>query len=183
MKKKLTGLLYILVLSGSLEVAGWSYHYSNKTMDWYKAREWCQSQYTDMVAIQNKGEIEHLNSILPKIDGYYWIGIRKINDTWTWVGTNKQLTEEAENWATGEPNNTPRPGNPDEDCVEIYIKRISDQGKWNDISCNRQKTALCYTGELGHGLRFYSETAVILLIIIINYHHNHPWAASSYLLL
>lgn len=123
-------------------VEGWSYHRSEVTMDWAAARNWCREHYTDMVAIQNHGEIEHLNSILPQVAGYYWIGIRKINSTWTWVGTNKPLTAEAENWAQGEPNN----GRNNEDCVEIYIKRKHDAGKWNDESCKKQKTALCYTG-------------------------------------
>ncbi|XP_016148732.1 L-selectin-like isoform X3 [Sinocyclocheilus grahami] len=119
---------------------GWSYHYSTITMNWESARHWCRQHYTDMVAIQNKDEIDHLNSILPKVDGYYWIGIRKINGIWTWVGTNKMLTKEAENWADMEPNN----GRNNEDCVEIYIKRVPDEGKWNDESCLKKKTALCY---------------------------------------
>ncbi|ROL43472.1 P-selectin [Anabarilius grahami] len=123
-------------------------------MNWEHARHWCRQQYTDMVAIQNKEEISHLNNILPKVDGYYWIGIRKIEDRWTWVGTNKTLTEEAENWADKEPNN----GGNNEDCVEIYIKRNKDEGKWNDESCSKEKTALCYTASCkddscvsGHG--------------------------------
>ncbi|KAL7887923.1 hypothetical protein AOLI_G00028970 [Acnodon oligacanthus] len=110
-------------------------------MNWNTARQWCRERFTDMVAIQNHGEINYLNSILPRVNGYYWIGIRKINNTWTWVGTNKKLTEEAENWAKGEPNN----GRNNEDCVEIYIKRAKDEGKWNDESCKKKKTALCYT--------------------------------------
>ncbi|XP_062412645.1 E-selectin-like isoform X3 [Sardina pilchardus] len=136
-------MLIFSILSGCLEVAGWSYHHSDQKMDWNKARVWCQSHYTDMVAIQNKGEIEHLNHLLPRISGYYWIGIRKINNSWTWVGTSKTLTKEAENWATGEPNSAGR--GTEEDCVEIYIKREEDPGKWNDISCKKPKTALCYT--------------------------------------
>ncbi|XDV41609.1 hypothetical protein PO909_010443 [Leuciscus waleckii] len=120
---------------------GWSYHSSHFKMDWEHARQWCRQNYTDMVAIQNKEEISHLNKFLPKVDGYYWIGIRKIDDRWTWVGTNKTLTKEAENWADKEPNN----GGNNEDCVEIYIKRTQDEGKWNDESCLKKKTALCYT--------------------------------------
>lgn len=121
---------------------GWSYHPSHFKMDWEHARQWCRQNYTDMVAIQNKEEISHLNNFLPKVDGYYWIGIRKIDGSWTWVGTNKTLTKEAENWAVNEPNN----GGNNEDCVEIYIKREKDAGKWNDESCLKKKTALCYTG-------------------------------------
>ncbi|KAL2089453.1 hypothetical protein ACEWY4_014141 [Coilia grayii] len=138
----LTALVFS-ILAGWHEVAGWSYHYSEDRMDWDKARAWCKAKYTDMVAIQNKGEIKHLNDILPEKKGYYWIGIRKLNGSWTWVGTNKTLTSEAENWAQYEPNNAHKNGN--EDCVEIYIKRQKDTGKWNDISCKQQKTALCYT--------------------------------------
>uniref|UniRef100_A0A8B9HVR8 Selectin E n=1 Tax=Astyanax mexicanus TaxID=7994 RepID=A0A8B9HVR8_ASTMX len=119
----------------------WSYNYSNTKMNWDEARTFCKKNYTDMVAIQNHGEINHLNSILPRVSGYYWIGIRKINNSWTWVGTNKKLTAEAENWAEHEPNN----GRNNEDCVEIYIKREKDEGKWNDESCKKKKTALCYT--------------------------------------
>ncbi|XP_077076852.1 E-selectin isoform X5 [Siphateles boraxobius] len=120
---------------------GWSYHSSHNKMNWEDARQWCRQTYTDMVAIQNKEEISHLNNFLPKVNGYYWIGIRKIDGRWTWVGTNKTLTKEAENWADNEPNN----GRNNEDCVEIYIKRKKDEGKWNDESCLKQKTALCYT--------------------------------------
>ncbi|XP_020331075.2 L-selectin-like [Oncorhynchus kisutch] len=84
-----------------------------------------------------------VNNILPRQTSYYWIGIRKVDDVWTWVGTNKTLTKEAENWADGEPNN----GGNNEDCVEMYIKREADTRKWNDESCmkNKKKTALCFT--------------------------------------
>lgn len=111
-------------------------------MNWSGARKFCQENYTDLVAIQNKGEIEYLNEVLPFNRNYYWIGIRKVGTTWTWVGTNKPLTEEAENWGDGEPNNKKSK----EDCVEIYIKRFRDAGKWNDDACHKNKTALCYTG-------------------------------------
>lgn len=114
-------------------------------MNWENARKFCQQSYTDLVAIQNKGEIEYLNKTLPFRRTYYWIGIRKVEGVWTWVGTNKSLTEEAENWGDGEPNNKKTK----EDCVEIYIKRAKDAGKWNDDSCHKPKTALCYTGR-GH---------------------------------
>ncbi|XP_034387647.1 E-selectin-like [Cyclopterus lumpus] len=126
----------------------WSYFYSNtNNMSWPQARAWCQEHYTDMVAIQNQEEIGHLNSWLPKKRTYYWIGIRKVEHVWTWVGTGKALTAEATNWAKGEPNNgkgVKRTG-VKEDCVEMYIKSDSQPGKWNDERCEKLKTALCYT--------------------------------------
>ncbi|NXR64443.1 LYAM2 protein, partial [Rhadina sibilatrix] len=131
----------------------WTYHYSETNMTYREAELWCRKKYTNLVAIQNKEEIKHLNAYLPFNPGYYWIGIRKINDVWTWTGTNKELTEEARNWASGEPNGK---GN-NEDCVEIYIKRGKDDGKWNDEQCEKKKVALCYTASCnpslcsGHG--------------------------------
>ncbi|XP_055799804.1 E-selectin-like isoform X1 [Salvelinus fontinalis] len=145
-------LLYSIVTMCS-RVEGWSYHHSNKTMNWDTARKWCTEHYTDMVAIQNRGEISHLNSILPRQTNYYWIGIRKVDDVWTWVGTNKVLTKEAENWADGEPNN----GGNNEDCVEMYIKREKDTGKWNDETCMKKKTALCFTASCQSDSCYHGE--------------------------
>ncbi len=127
----------------------WSYYHSDTTMNWTQARTWCREHYTDMVAIQNQEEIQYLMKLLPKKEGYYWIGIRKIEDVWTWVGTNKALTAEATNWARGEPNNgkNQRRAIVNEDCVEMYIKREQQAGKWNDERCDKKKTALCYTGQ------------------------------------
>ncbi|NXI03785.1 LYAM3 protein, partial [Pachycephala philippinensis] len=123
------------------EVGAWTYHYSDQgDYTWEQARNYCQTFFTDLVAIQNQQEIEYLNRSLPYHSRYYWIGIRKLGGIWTWVGTRKALTKEAENWALGEPNN--RRSN--QDCVEIYIQRPQQSGKWNDEPCNRKKKALCY---------------------------------------
>ncbi|XP_066480245.1 P-selectin [Tiliqua scincoides] len=135
-------LFFVIICWGLFPQGGtWTYHYgTTSALSWPDARRFCQQYYTDLVAIQNQDEIYHLNRSLPFYHSYYWIGIRKINNTWTWVGTNKRLTKEAENWAKGEPNNK-RTG---EDCVEIYIQRKVDSGKWNDERCNKRKRALCY---------------------------------------
>ncbi|XP_038571964.1 E-selectin isoform X2 [Micropterus salmoides] len=142
---RLTFLCSMLCMWTSVEC--WSYFYSNTTMPWDEARAWCQEHHTDMVAIQNQEEIKYLNTWLPQKVGYYWIGIRKINNIWTWVGTNKSLTAEATNWARGEPNNGKNglTKGMSEDCVEMYIKRLKQSGKWNDERCLKLKTALCYT--------------------------------------
>uniref|UniRef100_A0A2K6AHR2 L-selectin n=1 Tax=Mandrillus leucophaeus TaxID=9568 RepID=A0A2K6AHR2_MANLE len=135
------------------ESGAWSYNTSTEAMTYDEASAYCQQRYTHLVAIQNKEEIEYLNSILSYSPSYYWIGIRKVNNVWVWVGTQKPLTEEAKNWAPGEPNNRQK----DEDCVEIYIKRDKDVGMWNDERCSKKKLALCYTAACtntscsGHG--------------------------------
>ncbi|XP_006150174.1 P-selectin [Tupaia chinensis] len=128
-------------LTNQKEVSAWTYNYSAKAYSWNYSRAFCQKYFTDLVAIQNKNEIAHLNDVIPYHSSYYWIGIRKINDQWTWVGTKKTLTKEAENWADHEPNNKRN----NQDCVEIYIKSESAAGKWNDEPCWKRKRALCYT--------------------------------------
>ncbi|XP_059839504.1 L-selectin-like [Hypanus sabinus] len=119
-------------------VDAWKYNYSDTNLTWEDARKYCQKSFTDLVAIQNQEEVNHLNQILPRNPTYYWIGIRKIAGVWTWVGTNKSLDKKAENWAEGEPTSG------GEDCVEIYIKRQKEAGKWNNHSCNKLKAAICY---------------------------------------
>lgn len=126
-------------------VQAWTYHYNtNKDMVWDLARQWCRQHYTDMVAIQNQEEVSYLNQNLPFHRAYYWIGLRKKDGQWMWLGTGKPLAPEAASWATGEPNNQ----GTKEDCVEIYIKRTMDSGKWNDDKCSKRKAALCYTGSI-----------------------------------
>ncbi|XP_067893574.1 P-selectin-like isoform X2 [Heterodontus francisci] len=140
----------ILMLEGA---HGWLYHYSDKAMTWNKARKYCKDYYTDMVAIQNMEENKHLNEYLPKASTHVWIGLRKIKNIWTWIGTNRTLEDFAMNWAPGEPNN----GKNNEDCVEMYIKRNLYAGKWNDEPCRKKKRPLCYQASCnpdscnGHG--------------------------------
>ncbi|XP_006150183.1 E-selectin [Tupaia chinensis] len=128
------------------ESSAWSYSASTETMTYDEASAYCRGRYTHLVAIQNKQEIEHLNRVMNYSASYYWIGIRKVNGVWVWVGTQKPLTKEAANWAPGEPNNKKK----DEDCVEIYIRRGKDEGMWNDEPCSKKKLALCYTAACTH---------------------------------
>uniref|UniRef100_A0A8C0H6Q4 C-type lectin domain-containing protein n=1 Tax=Chelonoidis abingdonii TaxID=106734 RepID=A0A8C0H6Q4_CHEAB len=127
------------VLVTQMEVGAWTYHYGHKSdYSWELARNFCRSFYTDLVAIQNQREIAYLNSILPYSRTYYWIGLRRINDVWTWVGTNKALTKEAENWASREPNNKGRNQDLREPlCQRIYtLNRQGRQkgGEWAELA-------------------------------------------------
>ncbi|XP_069794220.1 P-selectin-like isoform X3 [Narcine bancroftii] len=149
-------LLTLIVISEILmsgRVHGWIYHYSNKTRNWKNARKWCQHNYTDMVAIQNMEENRYLMEYLPKGSAHVWIGLRRIHNIWTWIGTNRTIKSEAMNWAPGEPNNKKKR----EDCVEMYIKVASNAGKWNDEPCLRKKRPLCFQASCnpdscnGHG--------------------------------
>ncbi|XP_048833390.1 P-selectin-like isoform X1 [Brienomyrus brachyistius] len=158
---RLFGLFIVILvvldydLVAKTKVEAWTYHYSTSpSRDWNSARQFCRQHYTDMVAIQNQKEITYLNEILPRNPKYYWIGIRKVGDVWTWIGTNKTVTKESENWAAGEPNN----GGSQEDCVEIYIKRPAETAKWNDEKCTKDKGTICYNASCSpHACSSYGE--------------------------
>uniref|UniRef100_I3J1E6 E-selectin n=1 Tax=Oreochromis niloticus TaxID=8128 RepID=I3J1E6_ORENI len=119
----------------------WTYNYSTgPNQNWYEARKWCQKYFTDMVASRNQEETNFLNDLLPFNPKYYWIGIHRVAGLWTSVNTSQSVPEEAQNWASAEPDTISR-----QDCVEIYIKRGTDTAKWNNENCNKLKGALCYT--------------------------------------
>ncbi|XP_064789077.1 L-selectin-like [Oncorhynchus masou masou] len=135
-------LIIVLGMCGG-RATGWTYHASTNTMNWTMAREWCwNNNHTDMVVIQNQEENNYLLNILPDRTGspYYWIGIKKINGNWTWVGTNGTWVGNS-SWAPNEPNN--KLG---EECVEMYVNKGNSEnnGKWNDDMCSNPKYSLCY---------------------------------------
>jgi podocalyxin-like protein 2 len=146
-------LIIVLGMCGG-HATGWTYHASTNTMNWAMAREWCWiNNHTDMVVIQNQEENNYLLNILPDRTGspYYWIGIKKINGNWTWVGTNGTWVGNS-SWAPNEPNN--KLG---EECVEMYVNtgNSENHGKWNDDMCSNLKYSLCYRGEgLNHCFSF-----------------------------
>ncbi|XP_049580598.1 L-selectin-like isoform X2 [Syngnathus scovelli] len=138
----------VLLLGGSLAgvSSGWTYHYSNITMTWTQAREWCQTYYTDMVVVQNQDENAALVSFLPNKNSspYYWLGITRLqkDGNWIWIGNNSTWVGE-ESWAENEPNNNRSwPV-----CVELYVNARANRGKWNDEKCKQRKYAVCYQAQ------------------------------------
>ncbi|KAM7011988.1 P-selectin [Tautogolabrus adspersus] len=138
-------LAALLVFAQDLSSRGgaqaWSYNYNIRpNRKWDEARQWCQQNYTDMVSIRNKEENDFLNNLLPFYSKYYWIGIHKEKGGWIWAQSNNTVPQETQNWAQNEPDDISA-----QDCVEIYIKRDSDTGKWNNESCRKRKGTICYT--------------------------------------
>lgn len=143
----------ILLFGG---VQGWVYHHHDITMVWENARNYCKEHYTDMVAIQNMEENKYLMEYLPKGYAQVWIGLRMINNSWTWIGTNRKLENVAMNWAPGEPSN----GKNNEDCVGMYIQAAANSGKWSDEPCMDMKRPLCFQGNK-ENTRGYKKTCIL----------------------
>ncbi|XP_038571972.1 P-selectin isoform X2 [Micropterus salmoides] len=134
-------LVFAQDLSSGGGAQAWTYNYSiSPNRRWLEASLWCKQHFTDMAAIQNQEETDFLNNLLPFNQKYYWLGIRKVGGEWIWDRTDEKVPQEAQNWATEEPDNIV-----DQDCVEIYIKREFDTAKWNNENCRKKKGTVCYT--------------------------------------
>ena len=72
---------------------------------------------------------------LPSDQTYYLDARRTSDGKWIWETTYQTIGTQALNWNTGEPNGLQGL----ENCVEIK----AGTGKWNDVSCNLRKRAVC----------------------------------------
>ncbi|XP_061894769.1 L-selectin-like isoform X2 [Entelurus aequoreus] len=144
LKMKSTWMMLLLGSSLAGTCSGWTYHHSSTTMNWSQARQWCRNTYTDMVVIQNQDENDKLVSVLPNKTSspYYWLGLTRTREDWTWVGNNSTWMGE-ESWAENEPNNNKSVTV----CVEIYVNNGDNRGKWNDEKCRQKKYAVCYQAQ------------------------------------
>ncbi|XP_058495179.1 P-selectin-like [Solea solea] len=139
-------LILLVGISLANTILSWTYHYSNNTMNWTQARQYCQTNFTDMVVIQSQKENDYIVSLLPNKtkSPYYWIGITKkhIKEIWTWLGNNSTWIGNA-SWAENEPNNN----HSTEFCVEIYTSTGKNRGKWNDEKCSNSKHPVCFKAQ------------------------------------
>ncbi|XP_040198100.1 CD209 antigen-like protein C [Rana temporaria] len=118
---------------GWIPIGSKCYYFQNTTETWERSREECTKNYSVLLILKNKDE---LDSLLPFMEGdRYWIGLRRDtqNSTrWVWVdGT--PLTFSA--WNKGEPNN--QYGR--ENCTEIK-KNVRSM---NDVPCDIKKHYIC----------------------------------------
>lgn len=81
--------------------------------------------------------------------GSSWTGLsdraREGSFTWLYANSCHRWT----NWHRGEPN-----GHRNENCVELIP---GWGGKWNDVSCNQRRTAVCHRVEGKLSFVFYEE--------------------------
>ncbi|XP_031156007.2 macrophage mannose receptor 1-like [Sander lucioperca] len=137
------------VLSAVSSHAGRQYHFVYEQKNMTEAKSYCREKYTDLATIDNMEDVKTLNNMAdsskmfyPGYPTYYnsraWIGLYNDVDSWRWSLTNTGFYKPGETkfrqWRTGEPNN---------ESSKKYCTEMGDDGKWNNVSCESSKKAVC----------------------------------------
>ncbi|KAK6468752.1 CD209 antigen-like protein D isoform X2 [Huso huso] len=108
--------------------SGKCYYFSNENRDWKKAREFCQSQDSDLAVINSDEELNYLKG---KVRVDHLVGMSDLETEGVWKWLDGSLVDQRM-WNPGEPNNEGK-----EDCGEM------SNGKLNDIPCNIKQRWIC----------------------------------------
>ncbi|XP_058863139.1 CD209 antigen-like protein D isoform X2 [Acipenser ruthenus] len=108
--------------------SGKCYYFSNENRDWKKAREFCQSQDSDLAVINSDEELNYLKG---KVRVDHLVGMSDLETEGVWKWLDGSLVD-GRMWNPGEPNNQGK-----EDCGEM------SNGKLNDIPCNIKQRWIC----------------------------------------
>ena len=111
------------------------------TLKWDLARRTCQDLAADLAIIRSATENNFIFDLIRKqqtvTNWGAWLGLyRKADTKFYWID-NTPLEGRYSAWASGEPNYH------HEKCAHVYAEG-SDQGEWNDISCNINAKSLNY---------------------------------------
>uniref|UniRef100_A0A3Q3E9M7 C-type lectin domain-containing protein n=1 Tax=Labrus bergylta TaxID=56723 RepID=A0A3Q3E9M7_9LABR len=101
---------------------------------WYDAQKFCRVKYTDLATVGNMDDNDELLTALGHDWTYSWIGLQK-GGARRWMWSDGSGPASFYKWNGGEPSG-------DEWCVEL-----SEEGGWNDLSCEDTKGCVCYERE------------------------------------
>ncbi|KAI3357894.1 hypothetical protein L3Q82_016277 [Scortum barcoo] len=110
-----------------------TFSFTNRTMTWTEAQNYCRENHTDLASIRNMEENQKVKEMVSTVGGTFWIGLYR--DSWKWLdGSNSSFRY----WNTGEPNNNDKK----ETCVAADF---SSSGKWSDWNCDWKRAFICYS--------------------------------------
>ncbi|XP_033728805.1 C-type lectin domain family 17, member A-like isoform X2 [Pecten maximus] len=114
------------------------YFFVNNVTTWHESSKYCQSQNSELVAVESQAENDFLLRYIQRFrcafNNQFWIDATDMvmEGVWQWASTLETLSYF--NWAPNEPN-----GIDNEDC--IIVKQ--DDGMWNDLACFNRRYFVC----------------------------------------
>ncbi|XP_043938070.1 macrophage mannose receptor 1-like [Protopterus annectens] len=127
----------LLYLSGALSFSSaliYQRHvFVKQNMTWYQAQLYCQTNYTDLVTIKSKWQMDLANSLIT-VRGIIgvWIGLYRNTTTYLFQWSNGEQFMYSR-WATGQPGQ-------DNMCTAM-------SSLWYDLPCSNPCYFVCFQGK------------------------------------
>ncbi|XP_060085860.1 C-type lectin domain family 4 member M-like [Ylistrum balloti] len=115
---------------------GSCYYFVNNFTTWHGSSSYCQSQNSELVAVETEVENDFLHRFIQRFrcsfNVPFWIDATDMisDGVWVWASSLTPLTYF--NWGKNEPN-----GDINEDCISV------DSGMWNDLRCDDRRYFVC----------------------------------------
>ncbi|OWF43738.1 low affinity immunoglobulin epsilon Fc receptor-like isoform X2 [Mizuhopecten yessoensis] len=114
------------------------YYFVNNHTTWHASSAYCQSQQSEIVAVDSQAENDFLVRYMRRLgcafNTLFWIGATDMITDGVWVWTSSLSPLSYFNWGPNEPN-----GLTNEDCISV----THDSGTWNDFSCRAPLYYVC----------------------------------------
>lgn len=132
-------------------IANRYYFFSDRTLDWYTAKAFCDAVHMRLYAIETKAENDAVYQyiVARKLDSYvFWTGGYSIsvrnpaNVYWASTGQWRVPGQTAyQNLSPGEPNSGDEGFGEKERCIAVSGQGFGE--KWNDLACSLKFRFIC----------------------------------------
>uniref|UniRef100_A0A8C4DME0 C-type lectin domain-containing protein n=1 Tax=Dicentrarchus labrax TaxID=13489 RepID=A0A8C4DME0_DICLA len=126
---------YFLMSTSLLKVP--HYHFINSSLTWYEAQYFCRIKYTDLATMNSMNDKNKLVNTLGSHVTHSWIGLYR-EGTRRWMWSDGRGRADFTMWTDGEPSNSEG---------KEWCGELSEEGWWNDVECEKERSFVCYERE------------------------------------
>ncbi|XP_036436745.1 C-type lectin domain family 4 member F-like [Colossoma macropomum] len=118
---------------------GWTQHlsrcylFSNDSLNWHQAREYCRTQNASLLKVETEAEWAFITAN----SNEYWIGLTdEITGRWRWTDGTRYVMDRKK-WGHGQPDNWSGDGPEGEHCAHLRYRKL------NDLHCKIRMNYIC----------------------------------------
>merc|ERR1711936_967258 len=128
-----------------LQICGGSYLFSEDSISWIEAADYCDLFASHLVQIDSREENDCLltEAVARQLNGEYWHSANDIEVEGVIRQGNGSSVVWGPRWRQGQNAIMAPSGGQSENCFEIYISTDNNAGKWNDDRCDRYLKYIC----------------------------------------